>query len=119
MISISQLGASVLYKTLEESEIQSGQSFRLVREEEGFLLKLDSPVKTDRVIRYNGALVLMIDKDLENELGNARIDIEETTEGCNLVMRRTVNPNVIVSNITGVFEVEDWPNHGSKIDKTQ
>lgn len=93
MISVSKLAASVLFKTLQESEVQSGQSLRLVREEEGFVLQLDSPVETDRVIRYEGAIVLIVNRDLENELDDARIDVKETTEGCELVMQRPANPN--------------------------
>jgi len=99
MISISQLAASVLFKTLKESEVHGGQSLRIVKEHEGFVLQLDSPVETDRVIRYEGAIVLIVNKDLENELGDARIDVEETTEGRDLVMRRSANPNGITSNI--------------------
>ena len=97
MISISQLAASVLFKTLQESKVPPEQSLRLGREKEGFVLQLDSPVKRDRIIRYQGAIVLIVNRDLENELGDVRIDVEETTEGRDLVMRRCVNPKGIIN----------------------
>jgi hypothetical protein len=93
MISISQLAASVLFETLKESEVQAGQSLRLTKGRRGFVLTLDKPIETDRVIKYEGNIVLVVNKDLENKLGEARIDVEATTEGPNLVMRRTGSKN--------------------------
>jgi hypothetical protein len=93
MISVSQLAASVLFKTLKESEVQAGQSLRLTRGRKGFVLTLDKPVETDRVIKYAGEIVLIVNKDLESKVGEARIDIEETTEGPSLVMRRAGSKN--------------------------
>jgi hypothetical protein len=99
MISISPLAASVLRKTLQESNVKRGLSLRLIRKRQFFLLQLDSPGETDRVIRYEGAIVLIVDKELENELNIARIDVEETPEGYDLVMRRPANPSEITDNI--------------------
>jgi hypothetical protein len=106
MISISQFAASVLYKTLQKSKVREGQSLRLAREKERFVLQVDSPIKTDRVIKYKDTVVLMVNRDLENELGNARIDIEETTEGPDLIMRRSANPNTVTSSISGLHELQ-------------
>jgi hypothetical protein len=64
-----------------------------VRIKKGFTLKLDIPKHTDRVVRYEGNVVLIVERDLENDIGDARIDVEENAHGCNLVMRRSANPD--------------------------
>jgi len=93
MISVSQLAASVLFETLKESGVQNGQSLRLVKIEKGFTLEVDTPKQSDRVVRYEGDVVLIVDRDLENEIGDARIDVEENSHGRDLVMRRAANPD--------------------------
>jgi len=93
MISISQLAASVIAETLKESGVPTGQSLRLIREKRGFSLQVDRPAESDRVIRYGGDIVLIVDKDFEDRTGGARIDVEETPEGIDLVMRRYPDNN--------------------------
>ena len=95
MISVSRLAASVLFETLKESGVQTGQSLRLVKIEKGFTLELDIPKETDRVVRYEGDVVLIVERDLENEIGDARIDVEENAHGRNLVMRRSTDPYIL------------------------
>jgi hypothetical protein len=93
MISVSQLAASVLLETLKESGVKIGQSFRLAQIEKGFTLELGNPMQSDRVVRYEGDVVLIVDRNLENEIGDARIDVEENAHGRGLVMRRAANPD--------------------------
>jgi hypothetical protein len=45
------------------------------------------------VVRYAGGVVLIVDRDLENEIGDARIDVEENSHGHGLIMRRATNPD--------------------------
>ena len=107
MISISQLAASVLLKTLKECEVEVGQSLRLAKGKKGLVLQLDEPVETDRVIRYKGVIVLIVKKALENELGDARIDVEDTEEGRELMIRRHANPNEISSKISNKYQYDN------------
>jgi len=91
VLQVSQLAASVLFRALQASEIPTGLSLRLTKSGEQFVLQVDSPAATDRVVRYEGAIVLTVDKDLEKRIGDARIDVEETHGGHDLVMRRPGN----------------------------
>jgi hypothetical protein len=93
MISVSRLAASVLFETLKESRMETGQGLRLIKIEKGFTLELDTPMQSDRVVRYEGDIVLIVDEDLEKEMGDARIDVEENSHGRGLVMRRAANPD--------------------------
>ncbi|MBN1191533.1 MAG: hypothetical protein JXA46_17385 [Dehalococcoidales bacterium] len=61
-------------------------------ENSGFTLQTDTPRSSDRVIRYRDKIILVVDKTLEVSIGDARIDLEETAEGNNLVIRRTGYP---------------------------
>lgn len=88
MITVSKLAASILLEALKESNLSSGESLRLIKDDGEFVLEVDIPGKGDRVIRYEGEVVLVVDKKLETEIGDARIDLEGTGEGNNLVMRR-------------------------------
>jgi hypothetical protein len=92
MISISKLAASIIFETLKKSRIQSGRALRLNRENNKFILELDVPTSRDRVVRYEGKIVLIVDKTTEYEIGNARIDVEEDEGGRDLVMRRQAKP---------------------------
>ena len=95
MISVSQLAASVLFQTIEESRIEPGKSLRLVEQDERFELEIDEPRRTDRVVRFQGAVVLIIDKRLDEAIQDGRIDVEETAAGHDLVFRRTAKPKAI------------------------
>jgi hypothetical protein len=95
MISVSQLAASVLFQTIEESRIEPGKSLRLVEQDERFELEIDEPRRTDRVVRFQGAVVLIVDKRLDEAIQDGRIDVEETAAGHDLVFRRTAKPKAI------------------------
>lgn len=88
MIKISRLAASVLYETLKASNLLPDASLRLIEENGGLALDVDIPTNSDRVIRYEGEVVLVVDKTLELKIGDARIDLEDTRDGNNLVMRK-------------------------------
>lgn len=89
MISISQLAASVLVRALQESEVEAGEGLRLIKDGERFVLKTDRPKTSDRVVRYHQAVVLIVDRDLEAQLDDSRIDVEENGGERALVMRTT------------------------------
>ena len=95
MISVSQLAASVLFQTIEESRIEPGKSLRLVEQDERFELEIDEPRRTDRVVRFQGAVVLIVDKRLDEAIQDGRIDVEKTAAGHDLVFRRTAKPKAI------------------------
>ena len=87
MVEVSELAASVLVQSLQASGISSDEGFRLTKREEGFTLEVDSPAKDDRVIRQGGAIALIVDQDIEDEVGDVLIDVEDRPDGPQLMMR--------------------------------
>jgi len=87
MIEVSEIAASALVQSLNLSGVNLEQGFRLKRQEDRFALEIDSPTDDDRVITQEGSIVLIVDQDTEDEVGDARIDVEERPDGPQLVMR--------------------------------
>lgn len=104
MISVSRLAASVLLQTIRESQVQQGQTLRLVKEDERFTLKVDKPCQTDLVIRFESIIVLVVDRNLDREIGRGRIDIEETAAGHDLVFRMPANPTEIEKRLIRLLQ---------------
>ncbi len=90
MIKLSELAAMALVESLEASGVGTDQSLRLKEEGSQFTLQLDSPGDNDRVIWHNGAIALIIDKDVEAKIGNAIVDVEDDPDEPYLAIRRQV-----------------------------
>ena len=80
MIELSQIAADVLLESLQRSDVSPDRGLRIRQEHDNVMLDLDSPQEKDRVIKHNGAVVLIVDQDTEAEIGDARIDVEMSTE---------------------------------------
>lgn len=93
MISISVPAATALLGSLQASGIEPERGLRLTKEEgERLTLCLDIPGDNDRVIKHEGSTLLIIDNDMEKDVGDALIDIdEEGTEENTLVMHYHIN----------------------------
>jgi len=87
MIEISEVALNVLLEGLQASHVKKEQGLRLKDEGDRLTLGLDTPKKRDRVISHNGQKVLIIDPGFEARIGDAFIDIEDTTEGTEIIMR--------------------------------
>ena len=87
MVEVSELAASVLVQSLQASGVSSDEGFRLRKREDGFALEVDSPAENDRVIRQGGAIALIVDQGIEDEVGDVLIDVEERPDGPQLMMR--------------------------------
>jgi hypothetical protein len=87
VIEVSDLAASALAQSLHASGIEPEKGFRLTKKEGMFALEIDSPSEEDRVIRCEGAITLMFDQDIEEEVGDVIIDVEERPDGPQLMMR--------------------------------
>ena len=53
MISVSRLAASVLFETLKESGVQTGQSLRLVKIEKGLFGRMQWDIQENKEITKN------------------------------------------------------------------
>lgn len=69
------------------SGVEPEKGFRLTKQEDRFVLEIDSPAKDDRVIRHEGAIALMVDQGTEEEVGDVLIDVEDRPGGPQLMMR--------------------------------
>jgi hypothetical protein len=88
MIGVSELAAMVMVESLEASGIGPEKGLRLNKDGEELSLKIDSPGSNDRVVWHNGAIALIVDKDLEAVMGDAYIDVEDDPEEPYLAIRQ-------------------------------
>ncbi|MEA1872354.1 MAG: hypothetical protein U9M91_03070 [Chloroflexota bacterium] len=87
MIEVSELAANALVQSLNVSGVSPDKGFRLTKKEDRFALEIDSPGEEDRVIKHEGAIALMVDQGIEEEVGDVLIDVEERPDGPQLMMR--------------------------------
>jgi hypothetical protein len=96
MISISKLAASVLLRNCKDRKINAGKIFQLNKKGQRYTVQLDKPKKNDRMMHYGDSVVLIVDNNIEKEIGNACINVEEGRPSHNLLMRK----NAITYKIT-------------------
>jgi outer membrane lipoprotein-sorting protein len=87
MIKVSETALNVLFEGLKASNVESESGLRLKEDSDKLVLEMDTPKKQDRVIIRNGQKVLIFDPEVEASIGDAVIDIEETPEGMEIVLR--------------------------------
>jgi len=87
MLKVSETVLGVLCEGLRASRVKRGHGLRLKEGDDQLTLELDTPKKQDRVISHNGRRVLIIDPGFEARIGDASIDVEDTTEGPEIIMR--------------------------------
>lgn len=87
MIGISEVAVKVLAEGLQASGVEPEKGLRLSEEGSNLTLGLDTPKENDRVVSQDGQSVLIINQELEERVGDALIDIEQTSEGPALIMR--------------------------------
>lgn len=90
MIGLSELAAMALVESLEASGVDPEKGLRLKPEGGELALQLDSPGDNDRIIWHNGAIALIVDKDIEAKIGDAIIDVEDDPNEPYLALRRNV-----------------------------
>jgi transcription elongation GreA/GreB family factor len=87
VIEVSELAANALAQSLRMSGVEPERAFRLTKQEDVFALAIDSPAQEDRVVEHDGTVVLMVDQDTEEEVGEVLIDVENRPNGPQLLMR--------------------------------
>lgn len=87
MVEVSELAATAMGQSLRASGVGPDKGFRLRKREKRFTLEIDNPAEDDQVIRHEEAIVLILDQDVKEEIGNIVIDVEERPEGPQLIMR--------------------------------
>lgn len=88
MIQVSDLAKLALWESLEESGVAPEQGLRLIATHGAFTLDLDYPTDKDRVIQHRDSTVIIVDRETEDLVGDAIIDINEGENGSELVFRK-------------------------------
>jgi hypothetical protein len=89
-VRVSQIARDVLVETLKESGVRESQGLRLTAEDGNYVLTVDTPGGKDRVIDYSGQILLILDRSVERDLGDALVDVDAQTGESRLVLRRKV-----------------------------
>lgn len=90
MIGLSELAAMALVESLEASGVGPEKGLRLKEEGSEFSLQLDIPGDNDRIIWHNGAIALIVDKEIEAKIGDAFIYVDYDHNERYLALRRNV-----------------------------
>lgn len=89
MIQMSSIAEMVLLESLQASNVDSNAGLRLRRDDNGFTLNIDTPGDNDHVFWNEETPVLIIDKKLEESVGDMLVDIEEESD--RLVIRHNAS----------------------------
>lgn len=89
-ITVSGVASSVLTQALSDSGVGVGQGLRLEGKGQRMMLTLDSPRESDRVVRQDDRVVLIVDGEMERAIGDATIDVDTSQGQARLVIRRNL-----------------------------
>ena len=87
MFGMAEAAGAHLAGLLERDEAQQGVFARLEQEEGGLALRLGHAHRGDRTFAHEGETVLVLDKELRQELADSTLDVEDTDEGPRLRLR--------------------------------
>ncbi len=80
MVEISEAASKVLLKNLVDSATTSDVGYRLTETETGYKLRLDRPGDSDRVVRKDGHVVLMVEPVVDEALDDVVLNLKEGDE---------------------------------------
>ena len=89
MVRITDRASEIILESLQASGIEPGMGLRLFEEDGEFSLDIDSVMDEDRVIEYKESTILIVEKELEEMVGDVLIDITDTPDGAQLTMVKT------------------------------
>jgi hypothetical protein len=99
MIGLSELAAKALVESMAESGVEAQKGMRLSIKNNQPILDVDCCRGNDHVILHQGSIALIIDKDLEANIGDATIDIEDDPSEPYLAIRYTSSNDETQMNI--------------------
>jgi len=88
MLTVTERAAQELKGILEAHAVEPEQVLRLVRETQGFSLRLDKEGAGDEVVESEGATILLIDEQLGPIVDGAVVDCIDTPEGPRLTITK-------------------------------
>jgi Fe-S cluster assembly iron-binding protein IscA len=87
-VTVTERAAQELKEILEAQAVEPEQVLRLVREAQGFSLRLDKEGAGDEVVESEGATILLIDEQLSPIVDGAVVDCIDTPEGPRLTITK-------------------------------
>jgi Fe-S cluster assembly iron-binding protein IscA len=88
MVTVTERAAQELKEILEAQAVEPEQVLRLVREAQGFSLRLDKESAGDEVVESEGATILLVDEQLSPIVDGAVVDCIDTPEGPRLTITK-------------------------------
>jgi len=88
MLTVTERAAQELKGILQAHAVEPEQVLRLVREAQGFSLRLDKESAGDEVVESEGATILLIDEQLSPIVDGAVVDCIDTPEGPRLTITK-------------------------------
>lgn len=89
MVRITDRASEILLESLQASGVDPDMGLRLLEEDGEFSLDVDNALYDDRVIQYQDATILIVEKELEDLVGDVLIDVTDTPDGAQLTMIKT------------------------------
>lgn len=87
MLSMTETAGEHLAALLEGAGAPAEMAVRLVREESGLSLTVDSERPGDATFTHAGRTVLVLDGEVSNQLAESTLDVEETEDGPKLGLK--------------------------------
>jgi len=90
MIGLTELAVTVLVESLEANGLGPEKGLRLSLRGNKPILKIDSHGDNDHLIMHNGAVALIVNKEIEAKIGDAFIDVEGDPSDPYISIRRNI-----------------------------
>jgi len=85
MLSVSETATEELRKTLDEQPPEV--AYRMLMSDDGYMVRLDSPAESDRIIESEERMVLMLAPDIDQALAGVVLDVVEPENGDKLTLK--------------------------------
>lgn len=89
MLTVTESAGAHLTQMLEEVKAPDQAAVRLVAQDQGLTLKVDTESEGDTTFSHKGKTVLIVDAQVADSLADSTLGVAETQEGLQL----TIAPN--------------------------
>ena len=90
MVFLSEQASAEGQGMLERANAEPTEGLRLLVNEGQFILQLDRPAESDVVVHIGNRVGLIIDRDVEAEIGESLLDVEQGPDGNRLIIGRVL-----------------------------
>jgi Fe-S cluster assembly iron-binding protein IscA len=87
MLTLTTAASEYLNGILTNEQTPDDAAVRIVAEQQGLAMKLDTPRPGDATFDHEGRTVLLLDESVKQLLGDSTLDVEATATGTTLAIR--------------------------------